>query len=213
MEIVWYGQSCFRLRGKGCAVVMDPFGPDLGYRLPRLSANIVTVSHDHPDHNYIQAVRSPYYAISGPGEYEVAGTFVIGVSTDETPPAPDVEHGRNTAYLIEMEGLTICHLGHIAQPPTQAQIEQFDGIDILLIPVGGRTTLTAARAAEVVNLLEPSLVIPMHYKVPDLNTSLASVTRFLSEMAVERPEAIDTLTITKTQLPEETRLALLMPKR
>lgn len=213
MEIVWYGQSCFRLRGKGCAVVMDPFSPELGYRLPRLSANIVTISHHHPDHNYVQAVRPPYYVVSGPGEYEVAGTFVIGVSTDESSPAPDAEHGRNTAYLVEMEGLTICHLGHIAQPPTQAQIEQFDGIDILLIPVGGRTTLTAARAAEVVNLLEPRLVIPMHYKVPDLSTSLASVTRFLSEMAVERPEPMETLTITKPQLPEETRVVLLTPKR
>ena len=213
MEIVWYGQSCFRLRGKGCAVVMDPFSPELGYRLPRLSANLVTVSHDHPDHNYVQAVRPPYYAVTGPGEYEVAGTFVIGVCTDEASTPIGAEHGRNTAYLVEMEGLTVCHLGHIAQPPTQTQIEQFDGIDVLLIPVGGRTTLTAARAAEVVNLLEPSLVIPMYYKVPDLNTSLASVTRFLTEMAVERPEAADTLTITKAQLPEETRVALLTPKR
>jgi L-ascorbate metabolism protein UlaG (beta-lactamase superfamily) len=213
MEIVWYGQSCFRLRGRGCAVVTDPYSPDLGYRLPRLTANIVTISHNHPDHNYTQAVRAPFYTVAGPGEYEVAGAFVIGVATDETSPALDAEHGRNTAYLVEMEGLTVCHLGHITQAPTQAQIEQFDGIDILLIPVGGRTTLTAARAAEVVNMLEPSLVIPMYYKVPDLNTPLATVTRFLTEMAVELPEAVDTLTVTKTQLSEQTQVALLTPKR
>lgn len=213
MEIIWYGQSCFRLRGKGCTVVMDPFSPELGYRLPRLSANIVTISHDHPDHNYAQAVRLPTYLISGPGEYEVAGAFVIGVATDDTPPSPNTGHGRNTAYLVEMEGLTICHLGHMTQQPTQAQIEQFDGIDVLMVPVGGRTALTAARAAEVVNLLEPSIVIPMYFQVPDLNTSLATVTRFLTEMAVERPDPLESLTVNKTQLAEQTQVVLLSPKR
>lgn len=212
MEITWYGHCCFRLRTKGCAVVCDPFPPELGYRLPRLTANIVTVSHNHPEHNYLAAVRNPYYAVTGPGEYEVAGTFVIGVATDE-PPYPNDGHGRNTAYIIEAEDLTVCHLGHIRQVPTQAQMEQFDGVDVLLLPVGGRTSLSAARAVETVNLLEPSIVIPMYYRVPDLETSLGTVTRFLNEMGVRHAEEMESLTITKSQLGEETRVVILKPKR
>ncbi len=212
MEIAWYGQACFRLRARGCAVVMDPFYPDLGYRLPRLTADIVTVSHEHAEHNWIQAVRGAPYLVRGPGEYEIAGAFCIGVATDAPPYAQD-GHGRNTAYLVEMEDLTICHLGHIRELPTQAQVEQFDGIDILLLPVGGRTTYSPARAAEAVNLLEPSIVIPMLYKVPDLSTALGTVTRFLTEMGAERPTPLEALNITKGQLPEATQVVLLEPRR
>ena len=212
MDIVWYGQACFRLRGRGCSVVTDPYPPELGYTLPRLTATIVTVSHEHQDHNYVKAVRGDPYVIAGPGEYEVGGIFVFGISTFHDAKMGQ-EHGKNTAYLIELEDLTVCHLGDLGHIPSQSQVEQLDGIDILLVPVGGRSSLTGAEAAEVVNLLEPKIVIPMHYKVPGLDMRIETETRFLREMAIEKPERLPDLRVTSGQLPEETRVILLETKR
>ncbi|HHX42784.1 MAG TPA: MBL fold metallo-hydrolase [Chloroflexi bacterium] len=212
MEITWYGQSCFRLRGRGVSVVTDPYSPSMGLKLPRLTSTIVTVSHDHEDHNNVDAVKGSPFVISGPGEYEVEGVFVIGVSTWHDDRGGR-ELGRNTAYLIELEDLTICHLGDLGHVLSQEQVEQLGHIDVLLVPVGGRSTLTGTRAAEVVGLLEPTIVIPMHYKVRGLKAQIETANRFLREMAVEEPERLETLTITASSLPEETRVVLLEPKQ
>lgn len=212
MEITWYGQACFRLRGRRRSVVTDPYGPEIGLTLPRLSATIVTVSHQHTDHNHVKAIRGSPYIVHGPGEYEVGGIFVIGIATYHDAKRGQ-ERGKNTAYLIEFEDMTICHLGDLGHIPTQEQVEQFNDVDVLLVPVGGRVTLTGTRAAEVVNLLEPRIVIPMHYRVPGLKASIESASRFLREMAVETPEKLESLRISKGQLPEQTRVALLEPKQ
>jgi L-ascorbate metabolism protein UlaG (beta-lactamase superfamily) len=212
MEITWYGRSCFRLRGRGASVITDPFSPETGYRLPRLSASLVTVSHDDEGHNYTRIVRDRPYVIEGPGEYEVGGIFVIGVRTyhDDRQGA---EHGKNTAYLIEFEEMAICHLGDLGHLPTQEQIEELNGIDILMIPVGGRDVLTSARAAEVVSMLEPKLVIPMRYRLADMDREMATVTRFLGEMNAKDVEPQEALRVTASQLPSETEVALLAPRR
>ena len=212
MEITWYGQSCFRLRSRGLSVVTDPYGPSTGLKLPRLTATVVTVSHEHEDHNNVEAVKGSPFVISGPGEYEVEGIFVIGVATWHDDKGGR-ELGRNTAYLIEFEDLTICHLGDLGHVLSQEQVEQLSNIDVLMVPVGGRSTLTGTRAAEVVGLLEPGIVIPMHYRVPGLKAQIETANRFLKEMAVENPERIDTLTVTAGSTPEETRVVLLEPKQ
>jgi L-ascorbate metabolism protein UlaG (beta-lactamase superfamily) len=212
MEIMWYGQACFRLRSRGLAVVTDPYSPEIGLKLPRLTATIVTVSHQHEDHNYIDAIKGPPFIISGPGEYEIEGIFVIGVGTYHDAKQGQ-ERGKNTAYLIEFEGLTICHLGDLGHVLTQEQVEQLNSVDILLIPVGGKYTLNGSKAAEVVGLLEPKIIIPMHYKVPGLNVQVEGASRFLKELAVEPPSKLELLTISKSQLPDETRVVLLEPKQ
>jgi len=212
VEITWYGQACFRLRSRGLAVVTDPYSPEIGLKLPRLTATIVTVSHQHGDHNYVDAVKGSPFIISGPGEYEIEGIFVIGVSTYHDAKQGQ-ERGKNTAYLIEFEGLTICHLGDLGHVLTQEQVEQLNNVDILLIPVGGKYTLNGAKAAEVVSLLEPKIVIPMHYKVPGLEVPIEGVSRFLKELAIEPPAKLELLTISKSQLPDETRVVLLEPKQ
>jgi L-ascorbate metabolism protein UlaG (beta-lactamase superfamily) len=212
MEITWYGQACFRLRSRGASVVTDPYDPEIGLKLPRITATVVTVSHQHPDHNNVDAVKGSPFVIAGPGEYEIEGIFVIGVSTFHDAKQGQ-ERGRNTAYLIEFEDLTLCHLGDLGHVLSQEQAEQLSDIDVLMLPVGGRTALTGAKAAEVVALLEPKIVIPMHYKLPGLTAPLEGVGRFLKEMGVEAPEKLDALTITKSQLPEETRIVLLEPKQ
>lgn len=212
MEITWFGRSCFRLRGRGASVITDPFAPEAGYRLPRMAATLVTVSHDDEGHNYARIARDNPYVIQGPGEYEVGGVFVIGVATyhDDKQGA---ERGKNTAYLIEFEELAICHLGDLGHLPTQEQIEELNGIDILMLPVGGKEVLSSARAVEVVNLLEPKLVIPMRYRIADMDKEMATVTRFLTEMNAREVEPQEALRVTAGQLPEDTRVELLSPRR
>jgi len=193
-------------------VVTDPFAPESGFRLARMAANLVTVSHDDPANNYVRIVRDDPYVISGPGEYEVGGVFVIGVTCyhDDQEGA---RFGRNTAYIIELEDMTICHLGDLGHVPTQEQIEEFDGIDVLMIPVGGKDVLAGPRAAEVVNLLEPKLVIPMRYRIADMDRDLATVTRFLTEMEAKESQPEDALKVTASQLSEDTRVCVLSPRR
>ncbi len=212
MEITWFGKACFRLRGRSNSVLIDPFAPEEGYRLPRMSASLVTVSHDDPGHNYVRIGRDSPYVIQGPGEYEVGGVFVIGVATYHDD-KQGTERGKNTAYLIEYEDMAICHLGDLGHLPSQEQIEELDGIDILMIPVGGKEVLTPARAAEVVNLLEPKLVIPMRYRIPDMDRELGTVTRFLSEMNAQEAEPQEALRVTASQLPEDTQVVVLAPRR
>ena len=212
MEITWYGQSCFRIRERGCTVLTDPYSPDIGLRVPRLTETIITVSHQHEDHNNTKAVRGSAYVIHGPGEYEVGGVFVIGVPTFHDTKGGQ-ERGKNTAYVIEMGDFRLCHLGDLGHVPSQEQIEQFSDMDVLFVPVGGRSTLTGARAAEVVTLLEPKLVIPMHYKVPQISANLDTAKRFLREMAVDAPEKAESLKIDKRSLGENTQVVLLELKQ
>jgi L-ascorbate metabolism protein UlaG (beta-lactamase superfamily) len=210
VEITWYGHSCFRLKGRGAAVITDPYGPDLGRELPRLSATIVTISHSHANHSYAKGFRGTPYIVSAPGEYEVGGVFVFGVATYHDAKLGR-ERGKNTAYMIQFEDLTICHLGDLGHAPAQEQIEQLDGIDVLLIPVGGKTALNGSEAAEVVALLEPAIAIPMHYRVPGLNADLETAHRFLKEMGIEAPEKLASLEITQKPESEQTRVVLLEP--
>ncbi len=209
MQIDWYGHSCFRLRSRKGTAITDPYGEGLGYELPGRRADIVTISHDHQDHNNVRAVKGKPKIIAGPGEYEVKGIFVIGISTFH-----DGRHGkirgRNTVYLFDFEGVTICHLGDLGHVPTQTQVEDLSDVDVLLIPVGGVTTIDAAKASEVISLLEPKIVIPMHYRTDVLEDSkLNSVGDFLKEMGAKEAIRHDTLNITKSGLPTDTQVIVM----
>ena len=212
MDITWFGHSCFRLKFKGATVITDPYNGDIGLKLRRQKADIATISHEHPDHNNTRAVGSRALVVRGPGEYERAGIFVFGISTFH-----DRRHGRdrgrNTAFLIEGEGVAICHLGDLGHVLTQSQVEQLSALDVLLIPVGGSGTLNAAQASEVVSMLEPRLVVPMHYKVPGLKMKLDPVTKFLQEMGVARVAPRESLRVLPVAEPSETQVVLLEPKQ
>jgi L-ascorbate metabolism protein UlaG (beta-lactamase superfamily) len=209
MDITWYGHSCFRLRSKQGTVITDPYDKGLGDDLPRLRADIVTISHDHPHHCNAQAIKGNPRVISGPGEYEVKGVFVIGISTFH-----DARHGKlrggNTVYVFDMDELTICHLGDLGHVPTQAQTEDLGDIDVLLIPVGGSTTIGAARASEVISILEPRIIIPMHYRAKNVQQSkLQPLDQFLKEMGVKSTTAEDSLKVTKGGLPSDAQVIIL----
>lgn len=216
MDITWYGLSCFRIREGGVIMICDPYDKSVGLVLPKMRADIVTVSHDRPGHNAVDRVFGEPKVLTGPGEYEVKNVFITGLTTyhrrsDKRPPE------RNVAFFFEFGNLTVGHLGDIGEVPAQSEIEELNigEIDVLMVPVGSRETLDPARAVELVGLLEPRLVIPMHYRHDGLNGtllhSLESVDRFLKEFGAASVEPIETLKLTKSTLPEETQVILLKP--
>ena len=210
MDVTWLGHGCFRLRGRNAAVVTDPFPPSIGLKLQRLDADLVTVSHEHENHNYTQVVREAY-EIRGPGEYEVAGISVIGVPTYHDA-EKGAKRGRNTVYLIEIDDVRICHLGDLGHKLDDAEAEAVSSPDVLLVPVGGRTAINAAQAAEVVRQLEPRFVVPMHYAIPGLKLELDSIDRFLKEMGVTVSEPQPKLSVQKSAGDYETKVVVLEPR-
>lgn len=183
MDVTWHGHGCFRLRGRNATVVTDPFPPALGTRLPKLEADLVTISHAHPNHSHREAVvNKDAFLVDGPGEYEVKGIAVFGIRSFHDN-QQGAEHGLNTIYVIEVDEIRICHLGDLGHALDDSIIESIGTpIDVLLVPVGGGTSLGAEKAAEVVRAIEPRWVVPMHYRVPGLKTELDGVETFLKEM-------------------------------
>ena len=207
MELTWYGLSCFRMVERGLAtVVTDPFDASVGLTPPKLRADVITVSHDAPGHNHLSAVKGERRVITGAGEYEIGGVFITGIAMD----VPKAGNGRpNTLYVFDFEGLTVTHLGDLAFVPSQPQIEDLGTVDVALVPVGGGSALTPSQAAEVVSLIEPKIVVPMHYKTGKESLKLGPASRFLSEMGIGQLEPIDVLKVSKAALSEETQLVLL----
>ena len=143
MEISWLGHSCFRLKGKQATVITDPYSPDMGYSLGKPTANVVTASHQHPGHSYTEGVSGNPKAVTGPGEYEISGVLIIGISTFHDEDRAKTR-GKNTIYLIEIDEISICHLGDLGHVLTNEQVEELGNVDVLLIPVGGAAPFIAA---------------------------------------------------------------------
>jgi len=208
MDINWLGHSCFRLRGKQAAIITDPFPPDLGYTLGKPTADIATISHQHPSHSYGKGIDGEPKIINGPGEYEIKGVLIIGIATFHDANGGK-EKGKNTVYLIEIDGITVCHLGDLGHVLTTEQVEEIDDVDVLLLPVGGGATINASTAAEVLRQIEPRVVIPMHYKTPVLERELGPVDSFFKEMGIERPASQPKLSLNPSNLPLSTQVFLL----
>ena len=210
MEITWYGHSCFRLTERGMAtVVTDPYdNANIGYDALKLKADIVTVSHDAAGHNHTKAVKGTSHVITGPGEFEIGGVFITGVQTNGHS-KKDNDELRNTLYVFDYDGITVAHLGDLKQVPSQTQVEALGAVNVALVPVGGGGGLNAAKAAEVISLLEPNIVIPMHYATKDAKLKLDSLDKFLKEMGLGATEPEESIKVTKTGLPQETRVVVL----
>ena len=216
MDITWYGLSCYRIREGGVTIICDPYDKSVGLTLAKARADIVTVSHDRAGHNAVDRITGDPKILTGPGEYEVKNVFITGLTTyhrKDGNQAPE----RNVAFFFEFGGLTVGHMGDIGEVPAQSEIEELNigEVDVLMVPVGGGSTLDPARAVELVGLLEPRLVIPMHYNHPGLSDDLASrlesVDKFLKEFGAVTVDPVDTLKVSKSTLPEETQVVLLTP--
>lgn len=212
VDIYWLGQAAFRLKGKDATVIIDPFDPDFtGLKLPKdLTADLVLKTHDHKDHSNVSAVSGEKIVISGPGEYEIKGVAVTGVSVYHDKKNGE-ERGRNTIYNVQIDGLNVVHLGDLGHTLSEEHVAQVGSTDILLIPVGSVYTIDAKDASEVVVQLEPKIIIPMHYKLPGLKFELNDVSLFLKEMGAEEIVTQAKLTITKEKLPDEPVVVVLNP--
>ncbi len=212
MEIDWFGHSCFRLRGKDGTVITDPYSKEIGLAFARPRGDIVTISHDHRGHNFAAGVKGDPKVLAGPGEYEIKNIFVTGVPTAHDK-KNGKERGGNTVFVFDLDGLTICHLGDLGHVPTQPQAEAFGNVNVLLVPVGGVSTINVSDAAEIVSLLEPQIVIPMHFQLPDLAFKLDAAAKFFKEMGIKAVDAVPSLKVTKDSLPHETQVVLLEAKQ
>jgi L-ascorbate metabolism protein UlaG (beta-lactamase superfamily) len=199
VDITWLGLSCFRIRGSQAVIITDPFPPDSGYSLGKQTADIVTVSHPHPSHSYIQGVNGAK-VVRGPGEYEISGVLIIGLTAYHDS-VKGQSRGKNTIYLMEADGVTICHLGDIGHVLDDKLIEDMGKVDILMLPVGGMNTITPAMAAETIRKAEPKVVIPMHYQTPASKRELEPLESFLKDMGQSAIEPKPKLNINKNNLP------------
>ncbi len=208
MEISWLGHSCFRIKGNSATVITDPYSPDLGYSLGKPTARAVTVSHQHAGHSYVQGVGGEPKLVAGPGEYEISGVLISGMATFHDG-EQGIRRGKNTVYLIEVDEVSVCHLGDLGHVLTTGQVGELENVDVLLLPVGGISTIDGSVAAEIVRQLEPKVVVPMHYKTRDLKWELEPVDRFLKEMGVGEVSSRPKLSFTKANLPVSTQVFLL----
>ena len=207
MEISWLGHSCFQVRGKNVTLITDPFPPQPGYSLGKVNAPIVTISHNHPGHNFAEGVGGNPRVVRGPGEYEISDVLITGVASYH-----DNKHGqelgRNTIYVIHMDDLIVCHLGDLGHILQEEQLEEVADADVLLIPIGGQHTINATQAAEVISQVEPHIVIPMHYS-PSIGDVPNPLDKFCREMGIEALNPQPKLSITRSALPAETQVVIL----
>ena len=216
MDIVYLGHSSFKLKGKTASIITDPFDSKfVGLKYPSTDADIVTISHNHNDHNQSQLVKGVKMVINGPGEYEISGVSIIGMPSFHDAKKGE-QRGENTIYIFEIDGLRIAHLGDLGIELSDEQISQLGNIDVLMIPVGGEYTIGPKEAVKVVSGVDPYFVIPMHYKVNGLGpefSKLEPVETFLSEcgLTVER---IDKFSLKKEDILEESSTkVILLPQK
>ena len=216
MELTWYGLGCFRIVERGFpAVVMDPFDEDeAGLVLPRSRVDIVTSSDllEEPGKAKWKGLRAGARTLAGPGEYEIGGLFVTGVASFRDK-KQGVDMGQNVIFSVNANNVVICHLGALGHTLTQTQVEAMGDVNVLLIPVGIPDGLTPAMASEIVSMVEPDIVVPMHYETPGLRTSRGTVDRFLKAMGVASGTPLASLKMTSSSDSEETQVILLEPQK
>jgi L-ascorbate metabolism protein UlaG (beta-lactamase superfamily) len=173
MDITYLGHSSFKVKTKTATVITDPFDPKMvGLKYSGVEAEIVTVSHSHPDHNAVDKVSSVKKVVDGPGEYEISGVSIMGYKTFHDS-KNGAERGENTVYVIEAEGLSIVHLGDLGHLLSDELVDEIGDVDVLMVPVGGFFTIGPKEATEIISKIEPYFVLPMHYNTTGLSPTLA----------------------------------------
>ncbi|KKS31837.1 hypothetical protein A2380_01990 [candidate division WWE3 bacterium RIFOXYB1_FULL_43_24] len=215
MEITYIGHSCFKIKGKkDLTIVIDPYDPKIGYKLPKMDADILLTTHNHFDHYNISGVSGYKLLIDGPGEYEVNGAFIYGIPTFHDDKKGD-ERGTQTMYVIDIDGFTLMHLGDLGHELNTELLEKISKVDVLMIPIGGVYTINAEKAAQVISSLEPGIVLPMHYKTDDLVgfDDLQGLDKFMDEMGIENNvKREEKLKISSgSDIPEDTEVIILKP--
>jgi len=208
MEITYLGQSCFKVVGKKISILTDPFDAAVvGLKLGKQDADVVTVSHQHSDHNCLAVMKNDEYILfDSPGEYEAKESEFVGVEAYHDDKKGE-ERGKVTMFTFNVDGVKVAHLGDLGAELTSAQLDCLDGVDVLMIPVGGHKHIDAETAVKVVTQVDPKIVIPMHYKIAEAS-EFDTVDKFFNEMAVT-PEPQDKLKVTVKDLPTELQVTYL----
>ena len=209
MEIVWINHSCFALKGETTTVLTDPFSSEIGDSSQFPEADIMIISNEHPNHCNTDAVPGAGYIVSTPGEYDIHGTYILSIAT--ALKSESGEPKRNLITIIEMEKLTIAHLGDLGEIPPSRHLEELNHVDVLLVPAGGDGTISPQDAARIVNLTEPKIVIPMHYKTDATRISLETADKFLEELGYQQEPSLARLQLTDTNLPADRKIVILSP--
>jgi len=220
-KISWAGQACFQIsisnsKNHSAQIVIDPFEEKIGLKVPRFSADILLITHEHSDHNNVKAVKpagtTAPFLISGPGEYEVKGVFIKGIPAFHDD-SQGKERGKTTIYTIEAEDMKFCHLGDLGQSQlTDEQLEEIGSVDILMIPVGGVYTITGQEAQKIISQIGPKIVIPMHYQLPHLKMKLDDVKKFLKVVGKNSIVPQEKFQVKQSSLPKEgMEIVILMP--
>lgn len=209
VEITWFGQTCFRIAGgESITIITDPYASEQDPLPPAVCADVVTVSHHEASCHHLEGVKGAFKLLDGPGEFEIGGTFITGVSTFADAQGGR-ERGLNTVFAFDFEGTSVCHLGQLGHVPTQSQVRNIGSVNVLLVPVGRGGNLTSTQASEVIGLFEPDIVIPMRYRVSSLQEELDSIDSFLKEMGVEEIDVQESLRVSESSVSEETDIVVL----
>lgn len=214
MEITYIGHSCFKIKGKDLTLVIDPYKmEEVGYKLPKLEADVLLISHEHADHNNKEGVTGYRLLIDAPGEYETKGVFIYGLETFHDK-KNGAERGKNVMYLIEIDGFNILHTGDLGHELSKETLEKIPSVDVLLVNVGGFVAQDAEGASTLISELEPSFVVPMHYNENEKTSKLDKVEKFLKEMGADgKAKTEEKLKISnRSDIPEETTVVVLEPQ-
>jgi len=210
-EITWLGHACFRLKSKDAVIITDPYDKGLGLGTLNQRADIVTISHEHSHHNTLTGIKGEPFVIRGPGEFEIKGVFVTGVwSYADSEEGKQL--GRNNIFLFHLDDLVVCHLGALGHTLNSHQLEALGDVDVVMVPVGGHTALSATKASEVISQLEPKIVIPMHYNTGRESPDLDTLDKFMKEMGLKEWTPQDKLTLKSSDLDETTQVVVLEAK-
>ena len=211
MDLVWLGHASFRLHSEGMVVVTDPFPEALGLRMDARPAAVVTVSNTHPNHSAAKAVAGGPRVFSAPGEYEYNGVMVRGVMTPLPEGVPHEQ--RNVAYTIELDEISVCHLGDLSRPLTTRQLYDLKPVDVVLVPAGGHCTVSMDHALQVVQDLDPKIVVPMHFGHGQEGVPLDGVEPFLRRLGVDEAQPQPRLVVSQGSLPSDLRVNVMSPAR
>ena len=207
MEIVWLGHSCVMIKTAESTLITDPFPDSIGISMSERKSDVVTISNSHPNHSCIGPKSQYNQVIDGPGEYEMAGYYITGIGTSLN--TKDEDNHINTIYSIRTEGVTVSHLGDISQSLSPAQAQELNQTDVLIVPAGAVCTLELPKIAELVNRISPRIVVPVHYKTEGAKTELNPLDDFLRHMGAGEVVPQVRLNVTATNLPKETRIAVI----
>ncbi|MFH0831185.1 MAG: MBL fold metallo-hydrolase [Parcubacteria group bacterium] len=215
MNITWYGQGMVKLVGKTdqeITLVFDPYSErETGLRPPRPEADVILISATRPESANLDTIQGQPVVLNAAGEYDVKGVTVRGI-----PSFHDAEQGKkygeNIIYVVQLEGITLCHLGCLGHTLTERQVSDIGDVDVAFVPIGGDRTMNTKAAIEVVGEIEPCIVIPTHYALPKLKYKLAAVAPFLREMGASKVTPESRLKLKKSDLPKEETHVILLTK-